>query len=170
MNDPLFKNGFVRDEQAVKELYKDYFIKSKRFRIIYILLAILLPFSYLVSVDSGLDTFFFVLFCSVIVAFMLIFAYRQNVKITVARDKERCNGKEPFNELTVYDDRIELDILGNNQTLYFSDAKNVSETKNYFIVASRANYVYVFKKDSFTVGTSEEFVEFLKNKGIKVVK
>ena len=170
MNDPLFKNAFVRGEDTAKELFKNYFLGSKRFKILYILFALLLVLSFFVSADTGYDTFLFSLFCGVIVAIILSIAYRKNVKVTVERDRERCNGKEPYNELFVYDDRIELDILGNNQTLYFTDAKQVSLSKNYIFVHSKANYVYSFKKDSFTLGSAEEFIEFLKSKGIKEQK
>ncbi len=167
MNEPLFKNSFVRDEQTAREIYRDFYF-SGRFKAIYILMLVLLPLSFLISIDEGFDTFFYVLFCFVIIVLFVAFAYRQNVKVMIARDKERCNGQEPRNELTVFEDRIELDMLENKQTLYFKDIHSVRITKNYINVYSRANFVYIFKKDSFTLGTSEAFVEFLKAKGIKI--
>lgn len=126
--------------------------------------------SFFVSADTDYDVFAFSLICALIIAIIIPISYRKNVKATVERDRERCNGKEPYNELFVFDDRIELDILGNNQTLYFIDAKQVRLTKNYIFVYSKANYIYSFKKDSFTLGSAEEFIDFLRSNGIKEQK
>ena len=169
MNEPLFKNRFVRDESTAKELYKNYYLSGKH-RTIYIILLVLLPLSFIISFDEGLGTFLYILLCTVLIAVMVAVAYRKNVKMTLERDRERANGQEPINELTVYEDSVEIEIFGSKQTLDLANIHHASITKNYVNVFSKAQFIYIFKKDSFTLGNAEDFIEFLKSKGIKVQK
>ena len=58
--------------------------------------------------------------------------------------------------------------IGGADTVEFNKIKNAIQTKNYILLRSKANLIYIFCKDTFTVGTKEEFVSFLRAKGIKV--
>ncbi len=166
MNEPLFKNSFVREKQMYKELYQSYYFKTPIFLILYVLFAIQILISFSVSMGNGL----FALFCGSLIVLLGVFVCSLNIKTALARDNERGNGKELLNELFVYDDSIELEMFGNKDTLSFSNIKRVSESKNYIFVQTKARMAYVLKKDSFTLGTSDEFIEFLKSKGVKVQK
>ena len=167
MNEPIFKNVFVRDEETLREFYKHNYFASPLFRIIYIGYAVLLLMSLLVY---DLTLFASYLFLGLIFALILFFKYSQNLKITVARDKELASGRDMVTEIFVFDDKIEHTALGNSQALGFESIKRVQQSKNYIYVISNAKLVYIFKKDSFTLGTPEEFIEFLKSKGIKIQK
>ena len=43
-----------------------------------------------------------------------------------------------------------------------------SQTKNLILLKSRANLIYILRKDTFTKGTKDDFIAFLRSKGIKV--
>lgn len=167
MNEPIFKNVFVRDEETLREFYKHTYLAEPLFRIIYIGYAVLLLMSLLAY---DLTLFASYLFLGLIFALILFFKYSQNLKITVARDKELASGRDMVTEIFVFDDKIEHTALGNSQALGFESIKRVQQSQNYIYVISNAKLVYIFKKDSFTLGTPEEFIEFLKSKGIKIQK
>ena len=166
MNEPLFKNRFVRDEQYAHELYLHYYLKTPLFVVLYVLFGIQTLISFSVSITSGL----FALLCAAIIVLSVRILHSVNVKNTIARDRERANGNELLNELFVYSDRVELFMLGNKETLYFSNIKRAFETKNHIFLQTKARMVYIFKKDSFTLGNSEDFVKFLRDNGIKIQK
>jgi hypothetical protein len=50
----------------------------------------------------------------------------------------------------------------------FDKIKGAVQTKNLILLRTKANMIWIFRKDSFSVGSKEEFISFLKNKGIKV--
>lgn len=52
----------------------------------------------------------------------------------------------------------------------FDNMKKVILSKNLILIRSAGNMLYIFPKDSFTVGTPESFLEFLKEKGLKIRK
>ncbi len=167
MNEPIFKNVFIRDEETLKEFYKHDYLKATRFRIIYIGYAILLLMSVL-AYDISL--FISYLLLGLILALIILFSYSQNLKTTISRDKELANGRDIVSQISVFDDRIELTVLENTQSVSFENVKRADQTKNYICVITKARFAYIFKKDSFTKGNSEGFIEFLRSKGIKVRK
>ena len=167
MNEPLFKNSFVRDEKTIKEFYKHNYLTATHFKIVYIGYTVLILFS-LLTYDISLFAFYLVL--GIVMALVFLFSYLQKVKILIARDKETSNGKDLIVEISVFEDRIEHIILETKNTLHFDNIRNVEQTKNYIYVMTNAKLAYIFKKDSFTLGNAEKFIEFLKSKGIKVQK
>lgn len=44
----------------------------------------------------------------------------------------------------------------------------VDKTKNLILLQSKASLIYIFRKDTFTKGTTDDFVIFLRSKGIKI--
>ena len=94
--------------------------------------------------------------------------YHFQVKTVIARDLE-THGKAVGVEITVTDEFIESKAsTGAVCKLDYGNIRVAVQTKNLIILRTRANLLYNFKKDSFTVGRAEEFLLFLKSKGIKV--
>ena len=104
MNEPLFKNSFVRDEKTIKEFYKHNYLTATHFKIVYIGYTVLILFS-LLTYDISLFAFYLVL--GIVMALVFLFSYLQKVKILIARDKETSNGKDLIVEISVFEDRIE---------------------------------------------------------------
>ena len=164
MNELLYKNTFIRDKNTIGEMFKNYYLKSTRFKIIYYILIAAQLFSFC----SDLDFFFTILFYNCIAIALILLSYYYNVKIAIKRDKEISNGKEILVDVNVYDDRLEANIIEYKHTLYWGDVDYASATKNYIIINTKARFSYILKKDSFSIGTSEQFLEFLKDNNIKV--
>ncbi len=175
MNEPLFKNSFVRDKNVLKAIYKNHYFKSPLF-ILFCVAYSMSIFSMTVTMRpfyswSEISIYYVIwLFLGILFFSLLLFRYRQSVKISAMRDRELSNGRDFLVELNVFDDRIELIHFENKQTLHYADVKYASNLKEYINIITKAKYVYTFKKDSFTLGTSDEFIDFLKEKGIIVQK
>lgn len=170
MNEPIYKNVFIRDEETIREFYRCCYFTNSRSKLTYILLPIYLVFIFLENVSYDL-TPFFVTLC--IIAFIYLFAiiqYFRTTKIVIKRNNELLNGETPLKENLVFDDRIIQVARENSFTLLMENIKYVEITKNYIYVISKAGIWCDFKKDSFTKGDAEGFIEFLRSKGIKVHK
>lgn len=59
-----------------------------------------------------------------------------------------------------------MDILFENS--YTRTIVKAVQTENLILLRSKANLIYIFRKDTFIKGTHEEFIMFLRGKGIKI--
>ena len=50
--------------------------------------------------------------------------------------------------------------------LPYDKVKKIAQTKSLIILRSQANFWYILPKNTFTKGTAEEFLAFLKSKGL----
>jgi len=86
----------------------------------------------------------------------------------VKRDAE-VHGKEISVETIVTDAFIQnTATTGAVNKLEYDKIRNVVQTKNLILLRSKANLIYIFRKDTFTKGTKDDFIAFLKVKGFKV--
>ena len=86
----------------------------------------------------------------------------------IKRDIE-MHGKPIEVSVAVSDECIkQTQSTGSEFTLKYIDVKKVVKTKKYIYLQSKAKLLYSFKIDSFSVGSVEEFLKFLSDKGIKV--
>jgi hypothetical protein len=171
MNEPLFKNSFVRDEQTIKTLFISHYLKSKLIKVVGAIYFVLLINAFIslaiyqYSDALGFLIVYGLIFCSIVFA-----RYKQDVKLFLRRDKELAGERESRVIETVFEDKIEHEFCGNTQILDYSNVAYVVNLQEYVHIVTKAKYVYIFKKDSFTLGNAEDFIEFLKSKGIKVQK
>ena len=93
MNEPIFKNVFVRDEETIRELYRCYFFTNSRSKLAYILSPICLVIMFLENVSYDL-TPFFIMLCIIVFVFLLAFIqYFRITKIVIKRNNELLNGE-----------------------------------------------------------------------------
>lgn len=171
MNEPLFKNSFMRDEKALKALYKNHYFKSKLMKVLGAIYLVLLVNSLISLVLYWYSEFFgFLVLYGMIFGIIMLIKYKQEIKLNLQRDKELAGEREPIITQTVFEDRIEHEFCGITQSLDYSNVAYVADLKEYINIITKAKYVYIFKKDSFTLGNAEGFIDFLKSKGIKVQK
>ena len=52
--------------------------------------------------------------------------------------------------------------------LEYDKIRNSVQTKNLILLRSKANLIYIFRKDTFTKGNKEDFISFLNGKGVKI--
>ena len=170
MENMLFYNRFSYDRQMAKEVSFGIVFKMKLLRIVYIALAIATAISILLCVINGEVSpiqrlsFVWAIACYLMIPAMYFAFYYlcfpsypadQNVSITVV-EGEFIEHK--WNEYSV--------------KVAISKMIGCYETRNYIVLLlGRMHRVgVVVKKDSFSVGTSEEFVAYLKSKGVRFFK
>lgn len=170
MNETLFENRFVRDEATAKEVYGYYFFKRPLMIALYVIIAIN-ALAHILTLILGFSEVKDVYLPFILLAFilaMMFVAYRSQVKALVSRDDESAGGEEFFNELRVTDSEISITSPVGSQSIGIDKLKYAFVTRNYICVVTKARLMYIFKKDSFTIGDSYGFIAFLREKGIKV--
>jgi hypothetical protein len=166
----LFENRFVRDESTAKEIYGYHFFKRPLMITLYVLIALnalLRSISFILGTLGPIDAFLTVILPLLIILLVFV-AYRSQVKALVSRDAESAGGGEFFNELRVSDGDITITTPISSQSVGLDKMKYAFMTKGYICVVTKANLMYIFKKDSFSVGDGDSFLAFLREKGIKV--
>lgn len=163
----LFENNYTRNKELAKEIYSYYYFKRKGLVFLYVIFAFCLVFNVILGTiyDGGnLDIVNFLLFFYV----FQFLCYRYQVNTMCKRDME-CHGKEIYVETVVTDSFIQNTAsTGSVNKLDYCNVRNAVQTKNLILLRSKANLIYIFRKDTFTKGTPDEFISFLKSKGIKV--
>lgn len=170
MEQPLFTNSYVRDEELAKEFYRySYFGKPvhKIFAAIYIFLLAMSVFAFVKDGNPEM-----LIYCIVIIALvvgMLIWVYKRSVKAMLAQSEILLSGELPALEFSFFDNEIKTKATsGEELTVSYEKIKRVQTTKNLILLSIGMNMFFILKKDAFVLGSYESFVIFLKNKGIKV--
>lgn len=100
----------------------------------------------------------------------VVFLYVRSVNIVIKRDFE-LYGKPVSVIVTVTENEIrQLQSTGSGFQLNYCDIKRVVQTKKFIYLWSKTNLIYSFKRDSFSLGNADDFLLFLKSKGLKVRK
>ena len=165
-----FKNKFVRDEDTAKEIYKYWYFKKPLMVVVYVILgayALSCILGFIIDFNSAKEAMPIFAMIVFFTAFIFI-SYRSQVKAMVQRDKEMSGGEALCCEISVSDDEITLSTLESRSPVSMSNLKSAFITKNYVVVITKARLMFILKKDSFTIGDTESFVAFLREKGIKV--
>ena len=81
-----------------------------------------------------------------------------------------ANTGQPISVVTTANEEgiIQETSTGKQSTQLYTNMKQVVRTKNLILIQSPDNLIYTLKKAGFTKGTAEEFIGFLKEKGVKV--
>ena len=163
----LFKNSFVRNKEVLKEVYRYYYFQRWYIILCFVLLGISFIINVFCLIFYGVGAWSIIILVPLFVLFSIIRYFRQ-INTIVKREKE-TTGEETAVEIIVTDNYMQgTASSGSVIKPEYSAFKNGHQTKNLILLRSKANLVYVFRKDSFTLGTAPEFIEFLKGKGIKV--
>ena len=97
-----------------------------------------------------------------------LYCYFRQVNTMVKRDSE-VHGKEISVETIVTNEYIQNTAsTGAVNKLEYDKIRSAVKTKNLILLRSKANLIYIFRKDTFSKGTKDEFIAFLASKGIKV--
>ncbi len=164
----LYKNIHIRDERIIREVYK-YITFRQPFMIVMMCI-----FLFITAFETGLilsgrsnDPTVPVLafFCMG----YTYYKYRKTVKQTVERNAELAEGKEVVYTTSVTKKNIiTTSSTGERFKLEYSDIKNCGIIKDIIVVLSKDNTSYIFTTDGFEIGNAKGFIQFLKDKGIKI--
>ena len=164
--DILFQNNYTRDKALSKELYKRlYFTRAFAF-ILYttIILAVLSQIVLTVFMNSNN---FLPIIVGVVLVLLYLIIYFIRVNVMVKRDR-KMGWYNTNVEVIVTDGFIKHSLTKNQNKVEFENVKKVIQTKKLIFLHPYAHVIFVFRKDSFILGYKEHFIDFLKNKGIKV--
>ncbi len=164
----LFENKFTKNKEWAKDAF-GYICFRRPLKIaIDVFFAIYLFFGLLsiIVINDNIEYFFIVV---PIIWWVLSFLqYNRCINASLKRDLE-MHGKEIDVVTIVTEDLIRYSqSTGSEFQLQYSDIKKVVQTKGFIYLWSKTNMLYSFKKDSFSIGNTTDFLLFLKNKGIKV--
>jgi hypothetical protein len=163
----LFENKHTRNKELAKEIYKYYYFQRKIYVFAYTILWLSF-FANLVIAIAGEPYNVTAFVCAPLLFSLSFFLYHYQVNTLLKRDME-LYGKEIEVETVVTDELIHNTAAnGAVNEMTFDKIKGAVQTKNLILLRTKANMVWIFRKDSFSVGSKEEFISFLKNKGIKV--
>lgn len=163
----LFKNGYIRNKELVKEIYRFYYFQRKWLVVCYVLISLSFFANILIALFEQTVNWGVLIFVPLFFLFQLYCYFRQ-VNTMVKRDSE-VHGKEIAVETVVTNEYIQnIASTGAVNKLEYDKIRNVAQTKNLILLRSKANLIYIFSKDNFTKGNKEDFVRFLRSKGVKI--
>ncbi len=163
----LFENKYVKNREWAKDVFG--YINFRRPLIIvfdiYFFLCIILGIVDII-VDKNINVYLFIL--PIVWMFLQVFIYIKNVNITLKRDLE-MHGKPVEITVTITDENITtVQSTGSEIHLNYADVKKAFQTKKYIYLQTKASLLCSFKKAGFSIGNEEDFLKFLRNKGIKI--
>ena len=164
--EPLFENHYIRDEAMFREFFRRTQLLSPASIIGYLCCGYLL-FNFIVAwAVLGYFELYLLLFAAGLLGFYWLL-YRRSIKLTMNRELEMSSGKPLEQRLVVTEDCFIGYAPTSSVEIPFDSVKKVLQTRNLILVCTKAKQAFVFPKATFTKGTPEEFLAFLKSKGIK---
>ena len=168
-----FECSFRTTKENVQEYARHFHFHSLRF-----LLISLFMLGYLVWAISSIARhgwhglyIFMLVFVLVLLPALLLYRYHKDVKTLLARSRELHKGEVATARTHFTDEEITLiDHDGNRRPFAYENLKKVTITRNLLLLQSKARQTILCEKESFTVGTWEECVAYLKQKGLKIQK
>ena len=165
--EPLFKISYVRDKKWLKFLYKIMLFRRPIMIIFNVLILLYFVFGIAFSVVNHYVEFVF-LGIPLLWFIYIYFVYNRSVNIALKRDLE-IHGKPIETSMFITDENIRyVQSTGAEFFTNYSDIKKVIRTNQYVVFYTKTKLYCAFKDDDFSVGNIEEFLLYLKNKGIKV--
>ena len=164
---PLFENTYQRTKNIAKEMYRYFYFQRPICIFVYILASANLISTILSYILYQTYDFFSI---GVILFFFGFPAllYTTQVRTVVARDKEAF-GCEPMATITFTEETIYTTCATIKSVEYTYDKIAFArQTKNLILLKTKANLILILRKDAFTLGTKEDFIAFLKAKGLIV--
>ena len=96
-----------------------------------------------------------------------ICCYFHQVNTMVKREREIHGEQLEVQILVTGDDIQNTASNGAVNRLEYGNIRTAVRTKKLILLLTKANLIYIFRKNTFTLGTEDEFIGFLRKKGIK---
>lgn len=163
----LFENSYVRNKELAKEIYRYFYFQRKVIVVCHVLLLLSFLVNLLTAILGETYSLYVFIFAPLLILFR-IYCYFSQVNAMVKRDQE-VHGGEITVQTLVTDEYIQQTAsTGSVNKLEYGKIRKAIQTKNLIILRTKANLFYIFRKDTFTLGTKDGFIAFLREKGIKV--
>ena len=163
----LFENSYVRNKELAKEIYRYYYFQRKWLIVCYALLILSFLGNILISIFEKTYNWGVFIFVPLFFVFQFYCYFRQ-VNTMVKRDNE-VHGREISVETIVTSEYVQNTAsTGAVNKLEYDKIRNAVQTQNLILLRSKANLIYIFRKDTFTKGDKEDFICFLYANGVKI--
>lgn len=167
----VFENQYTRTKDCYSEYYKHFYFATPILIVFHILFAIIFALAVLsilfpnvFPMEDGLKATYICL--PVFLISLQACRFFKSRRLAYSRDLEQNKGKAIETKISITENEIRLTTDLTNMNVELATIKKVIQTKNYFVLASKAKIGYIIKKDGFTKGDSGQFKLFLKNKGL----
>ncbi len=161
--DILFESSYIKDYKWSREVFVAI---RRRFLIISSALVLIYQAIVVYNIANGK-----IQVPAIIMAALLLFVYAyvivKSIRLPIKADIGRY-GKPVSIRVCATDEKlISYKSSGDIVELEYTGIKRMKQSKNYLYLVSDAGLWYCVRKDGFTVGDYNSFVEFLEAKGIK---
>lgn len=164
----LFENKYTCTEDVYMDIYKHIYLHNKLYIGIAIFYVFIFAFTTIISLMNGLG-----INLASVVALIFLYAityifYRRAAKRRYKEDLATNRQTAVVSTFTVRDDYIAVKHANSTiMKVQYDDIKRVSNSKNYILLTTTSKVALAFKKDSFVIGTADNFEKFLREKGFK---
>ncbi len=168
--EPLFQNKYTRTKKDYRAFYLYIYFRTAIFVAVDILMLLLTAVVVLNGILNEVWSFEFFI---VLLFYELLrpFCVWHHTKLGHKRDMEQGGESGVESTVNFSENAIALDSsVGTHYDIPYSQIKRVYSAKNHFFLRSSSSFVYIIRKDSFTVGDPASFAEFLHKKGFRVKK
>ncbi len=156
--DVLFENKYNANEVDAREVYFKFY-----FSLWIIYLCFIVALVVAVCVAFGFLRMYYISYVVLYLGVILLYGL-----IGFKLFKKRLKEHKGVSVLTVTDTIIRSGGDSHYVEIMCTDIKKVYLTSNFIIIHSKSNTLFIFRRDSFTVGDEKSFVSFLNKKGFKV--
>lgn len=163
----LFENKYTRNKELLKDVYTYAYFRRPLYIVLYIYFLLYLAWGIYDAITNR--SFSSPLLIIPVIWFALILLmYFRNINTVLKRDLE-IHGKPIEVVVTVTDEKIsQKQSTGSEYYLNYVDIKRAAHNENYIFLWSKTNLIYLFKIDSFSIGSADDLICFLQKKGIKI--
>lgn len=164
--DILFENHYERTPAVIKELYRMIYFRRPINLLIYVVLGGIAVANIITAFASGEYSFTGCVYILIFLIMQLVM-YNNSVKNAINRDRQRF-GEEVLKVHTLVTEEGIQCTFGEKiaEPVAVSEIKRVYITKNLILLHTKARVMLIFHKANFTEGTAEEFLKYLRSKGI----
>lgn len=163
----LFENKCINNEKWAKEFTKVAYFHTPLFFTLHIISLALFTFGIIkLLLFRTID-----IFCLFIPAeFIIVILISRFIRIKrTMKIKSEMYGENPEVISKATEDYFEqIHSNGMQYKILYDTIKRGYKTNDYIFLHSKANVAYSFSRNRFSVGTEQEFIDFLRRKGIKI--
>ena len=166
--EPLFENRHIRNKAMFQEFGRYSMLHNPAtiiFSICTVALLHLTVSDWFANETLSINYLFYI--CILWGSF--IFVYYRSVDLSVKRELELNHGQPMEQHFFVNEDGFTAQgPSGGTTEVSFDTIKKVRQTKHLILLCTKTKLFWAFPKQTFTKGTPEEFLAFLKAKGFRV--
>ena len=171
--DTLFENQYKETKALIREIYSYLHLRTPLFFVLNICIGSLfidglLPFIFPETFSHGASSSF-AFFFPLLMWIYIPIRHFKGINTQYNRGIEMNNGEPLDMKLIVTDDGIDVFHTKRELKVHFAyySVRKVVKAKNCVILVTKGKQYFVFVNDGFTKGNRDEFLHFLRSKGLK---